>query len=183
MASGLQARTTSKLEYARIHLEEITSREKHVSADNFERAHEESFLFHLIGAKDSFLQEINAAYELGLPFKDVKENTLQSKLEAKEVESPALKEIVRLEAKSEVDKADWLAVAIELRNQGTHRFHMRRHFYKGGKHHDKVFLANPLTGEQIETDIPLLLQEYLSKMEALLQNQRPTLLQESQGDV
>ena len=177
--ANVQARTDAKLEYARIHLEEITSQPKVGSADDFERAHVESFLFHLIGAKDSFLQEINAAYELGLRFKDVTEKRLGSKLEVKAVESPALKEIVRLE----VDKASWLAQAIELRNHGTHRFHISRNFHKGGKYHDKVFLTNPLTGQQIETDIPVLLQEYLTNMEDLLQEQRPTLPQESAGDV
>ena len=181
--TNVQDRTNAKLRYAGIHLKEIKSQRKIGSADDFERAHEESFLFHLIGAKDSFLQEINAAYNIGLPFKDVKESTLRRKLEAKAVESPALKEIVRLEERLEVDEAGWLAVAIELRNQGTHRSHMTRHFHKGGKDHDKVFLTNPLTGQPIETDIPVLLQEYLTNMEDLIQEQRLTLPQESEGDV
>ncbi len=183
MVSPFQARTDAKLKYAGIHLKEITSRKEKGSADAFERAHEESFLFHLIGAKDSFLQEINVAYKLELPFHKVKEDELRKVLKAKALESLALDEIERLEEKLEVDKAGWLAVAIELRNQGTHRSHMTRHFHKGGKDHDKVFLTNPLTGQPIEIDIPVLLQEYLTNMEDLIQEQRSTLPQESEGDV
>ena len=77
MVSPFQSRTDSKLRFARVHLEEITSRHELGSGDDFERAHEESFLFHLVGAKDSFLQELNAAYRLELPIKQVKETNLQ----------------------------------------------------------------------------------------------------------
>jgi len=187
--TNVQDRTNAKLRYAGIHLKEIKSQRKIGSADDFERAHEESFLFHLIGAKDSFLQEINAAYNIGLPFKDVKESTLRRKLEAKAVESPALKEIVRLEERLEVDEAGWLAVAIELRNHGTHRSNIPRILHgstrqeKVYENKAKVFLTNPLTEQPIETDIPVLLQEYLTNMEDLIQEQRPTLPQESEGDV
>ena len=186
---NVQYRTNAKLKYAGIHLEEITSRQEKGSADDFERAHEESFLFHLIGTKDSFLQEINAAYKLELPLYKVKEDELRRALKANSVESPALNEIVRLEEKLEVDKAGWLAVAIEIRNRGTHRSNIPRILHGSTRKENvyenkaKVFLTNPLTGQPIETDIPVLLQEYLTNMEDLIQEQRPTLPQESEGDV
>lgn len=179
MVSPFQARTDAKLEYARIHLEEITSRQEVGSGDAFERAHEESFLFHLIGAKDSLLQEINFAYEIGLSIRQVRESRLQSVLEAKAVESPALNTIVKLKS----DKTSWLAVAIELRDHGTHRSNIPRLFHKGGEYNGKVFFTNLLTGQPIETDIPEFLKQCLKNMENLLQELRPTLPQESTGDV
>ena len=185
MVSRFQARTDAKLEYARIHLEEITSRQEIGSGDAFERAHEESFLFHFIGAKDYFLQEINVAYEIGLSIRQVRESRLQSVLEAKAVASPALNTIVKLKS----DKTSWLAVAIELRDHGTHRsniprlFHARSFKEKGYEYKDKVFFTNLLTGQPIETDIPEFLKQCLKNMEILLQELRPTLPQESAGDV
>lgn len=189
MVSPFQSRTDSKLRFARVHLEEITSRHELGSGDDFERAHEESFLFHLVGAKDAFLQEINVAYKLELPFHKVKEHELRKVLKAKALESLALDEIERLEEKLEVDKAGWLAIAIELRNHGTHRSNIPRILHgstrkeKVCENKAKVFLINPLTEQPIETDIPVLLQEYLANMEDLIQEQRPTLPQESEGDV
>lgn len=174
MVSQFQARTGSKLRFARIHLEEITSRHEIGSGDDFERAHEESFLFHLIGAKDSFLQEVNAAYKLELPIKQVKETNLQKALKEKTISSPALTTIVELEK----EKNSWLALAIELRHQGTHRSNIPRHFYKGGEYNGKVFFTNLLTAQQMETDIPEFLRQSLNNMAELLQQLRPTLPQE-----
>ncbi len=124
MVNQFQHRTDLKLRFAGIHLEEITSRHELGSGDDFERAHEESFLFHLIGAKDSFLQELNAAYKLDLPIKQVIETHLQKALKEKTISSPALTTIVRLEE----DETSWLAIGIELRHQGMHRSNIPRHF-------------------------------------------------------
>ena len=44
---NLQARTESKLRYAEIHLNELKEQESLVGSD-FERTHQESFLFHLL---------------------------------------------------------------------------------------------------------------------------------------
>ena len=191
MVSPFPARTDAKLEYARIHLEEITSRQEVGSGDAFERAHEESSLFHLIGAKDSFLQEINAAYQLGLNMWDVKEESLESELKTRRRKSNELKEIIKLEERrrKRENRKSWLAIAIELRNHGTHRSNIPRLFHahifkeKGYEYKDKVFFTNLLTGQPIETDIPEFLKQCLNNMENLLQELRPTLPQESAGDV
>lgn len=178
MVNQFQPRTDSKLRFARIHLEEITSRHELGSGDDFERAHEESFLFHLIGAKDSFLQEVNAVYKL-LPIKQVREATLQKKLEEKALESPALTRIVALKN----EKTSWLALAIELRDHGTHRSNIPRHFYRGGEYNSKVFFTNLLTGQEMETDIPGFLRQCLNNMAELLQQLRATLPQEPTGGI
>lgn len=47
----------------------------------------------------------------------------------------------------------------------------------------KVLFTNMLTGQPIETDIPEFLKQCLKNMENLLQELRPTLPQESAGDV
>ena len=191
MVSRFQARTDAKLEYARIHLKEIKSRHEVGSGDAFERAHEESLLFHLIGAKDSFLQEINVAYQLGLNMWDVKEESLENKLKTRRRKSNELKEIIKLEErrKKRENRKSWLAIAIELRNHGTHRFNIPRLFHahtsreKSYEYRDKVFFTNLLTGQPIETDIPEFLKQCLKNMEYLIQELRPTLPQESAGDV
>jgi hypothetical protein len=171
MVSQFQPRTDLKLKFASVHLEEITSRHELGSGDAFERAHEESFLFHLIGAKDSFLQELNAAYKLGLRIKQVKETSLQKALKKKRLSCSALDTIVKLKK----DKTSWLAIAIELRHQGTHRSNIPKHFYIGGEYNGKVFFTNPLTAQQMETDIPGFFRQCLNNMEELLQQLRDTL--------
>lgn len=73
MASDFRERTRTKLQYARIHLDEVRDSRRH---EAFERAHYESVLFHVVGAKDSFLQEINDAYGRPLKPHQVKERRL-----------------------------------------------------------------------------------------------------------
>ena len=179
MASELERRTDLKLEFAQIHLDELTSRQEQGSGDAFERAHEESFLFHLVGAKDSFLQEVNAAYQLELPINKVKEATLQKKLKEKALESPALIRITALKK----NKTGWLALAIELRDHGTHRSNIPRHFYKGGEYSDRVFFTNLLTRQPMETNIPEFLKQCLDNMARLLQELRATLPLEPVGGI
>jgi len=165
-------RTNQKLEFAKISLEEITSRPKLGLVDDFRRSHEENFLFHLIGAKDSFLQEINVAYELGIKIKNVSEESLQEKLKGKGGQSDALTEIMRLRR----NKASWLALAIELRNIGSHRFHLTRLYYEvDDENKGKIFLLNPFTDEKMDDDGIKFLTQCLYEMKALLQCLRTTL--------
>ena len=78
----------------------------------------------------------------------------------------------------EKDKTGWLALAIELRDHGTHRSHIPRHFYRGGEYNGKVFFTNLVTGQQMEADISEFLGECLKNMAELLQQLRATLPQE-----
>jgi len=52
---NVQERTNAKLRYARLHLEELRSYRRKGSGDDFERSHQEAFLFHLFGTRDAFL--------------------------------------------------------------------------------------------------------------------------------
>ena len=57
----LRVRVDSKLRFAEIHLEELRELEAKtpLGGSDFDRAHQESFLFHLFSAKDAFLIELN----------------------------------------------------------------------------------------------------------------------------
>jgi len=176
---GWEGRTKRKLEFAKIHLEELTSHPELGSSSEFEQAHEESFFFHVIGAKDSFLQEINVAYSLGLNIWDVKEYTLMERLKLKQLQSPELNKIIELEEreKERNDRGSWLAMAIEERNQGTHRFHIRRyHKVKAGSNSGSTsYYTNPFTQEPMELTILEFLRQCLMNMEDLLNQLRKTL--------
>jgi hypothetical protein len=64
-AKSLQARTDAKLRYAKIHLDELAALPIRNGGD-FDRAHQESFLFHLFGARDAFLAELNHYYAIAV---------------------------------------------------------------------------------------------------------------------
>jgi len=163
-----QSRTDSKLEYAELHLEEIETRlDKGGSeSDAFEIAHEESFLFHLMGAKDAFLHEINDALGKPLPMKDVREMTLEDELEAKGATSPALTELRKLQ----FDPSSWLAFATECRNHGTHRHRVPRNYYDGVAR--RVEIRHPVSG-QVMGEVPAILRSWLDEMQALILRLRP----------
>ena len=109
----------------------------------------------------------------------MKEAKLQKALKEKSISSSALSAIVKLEK----DRTSWLALAIELRHQGTHRSNIPRHFYRGGEYNGRVFFTNLLTAQQMETDIPEFLRLSLNNMAELLQQLRPTLPQEPTGGI
>lgn len=174
MNNDFEGRTKQKLEFAALSLKEITSRSQLGSIDDFERSHEENFLYHLVGAKDSFLQEINKAYKLDVPIEKVRERTLAEKSKQMEIECPELSEIIDLKDRQ---KAGWLALAIELRNIGSHRFHMSRvlDLHVGGEEVDKVFFRNPFTGKKMDEEGIEFLTRCLDNMRALLERLRATL--------
>jgi len=152
-------------------LKEIVSRPELGSADAFERCHEESCLFHLIGAKDAFLHEINNAYELGLPVKDVRESKLEKALKRKDRESPELNTLKKLQS----EKTSWLAIANELRHHGTHRTNISRKLYLGGERNGEVVFENPLTATEMSKTIPHFIKECLDNMTNLVQALRAAL--------
>ena len=88
-------RTEGKLRYAKVHLDELIVCPRDSPYDDFQRAHCESFLFHLIGARDSFLQEINIAHGLGLKEGEVKFAVLYDRLREGNIESPAFNMLKR----------------------------------------------------------------------------------------
>ena len=82
IGKSLQARTDAKLRYAKIHLDELATLPIR-NGDDFDRAHQESFLFHLFGVRDAFLAELNHYYRCGLPQHDLTVGKLRNVLKAR----------------------------------------------------------------------------------------------------
>jgi hypothetical protein len=172
--SALKERTEKKLEYAELMLKELSKRASIVGrGDSFERAHEEAVLFHVIGAKDAFLQEINAAYGLGLSPSQVTENNLAIALVKKGNTCPALQELMLLKE----DESSWLSEANRLRNQGTHRGGLARTSFVGGEHDDEVFYKDPKDPSKYiaEVNTYVYLEHSIQEMGALILRLRATL--------
>jgi hypothetical protein len=119
-------RTDAKLRYAKLHLDKVSGSASRGTGDDFERAHHESALAHLLGARDAFLQEINLIYRCGLAEKDVSLRNLSKHFG----ESPCLglKELNDLGK----NKESWYAAFVEIRHGWTHRKDIGRQFARGG---------------------------------------------------
>lgn len=178
--SALKERTEKKIDYAKLMLDELSHRPSSVGrGDSFERAHEEAVLYHVIGAKDAFLQEINAAYELGLKPSEVKENNLDKALKREGKTCQALRELMKLKE----DESSWLYEANLLRNHGTHRKGPARLFLVSlgggeGEHdgEDEVFYKDPKDPSKYiaEEDTHKYLEHRIQDMKELLQRLRDT---------
>lgn len=110
-------RVDSKLGYARIHLDEIRGYSNRDSNDAWENAHQESFFFHVVGAVDGVLHEVNAGYSLGLRAGDVKFRAIETALKNAGVSSPAFD----LLSQTRASQSTWLAQAVRWRNNGAHK--------------------------------------------------------------
>lgn len=115
--SPAQHRTGQKLRYAQIHLDELIEYRQATSNDEWENAHQESFFYHLAGALDAFLHEINDAYSLGLELNAVRFEDVEKRLKTVQQPSPAFDLLEKLWK----DKMGWLFLLRSWRNHGTHR--------------------------------------------------------------
>lgn len=165
------ARTAQKLEFAELYLKLRLACAN--NGDLAERAHEECFLYNLIGAKDSFLQEINHALRLGLPENRVNEKNLREALDNAGKECAALGRIEAVQA----EKGGWLDLATWFRNQGTHRSHIRHGFFldAGGSEDMPPVFLDPYTGEAMSQNIPQFLSDCFSQMVKLITDLRGAL--------
>jgi len=170
---NLVHRTDAKLSYARLHLNELREYSNLGHADNWERAHTESILFHLVGVKDAFLHEINFAYSLDVDVDQINERRLAFELKKRRRPSIALERICDLRN----DGRSWLYRLVELRNQGSHRFHIHRTIKigVGGATGRLTRLRDPRSDMEIEKDPLELLQEFCDKMEELVTEMRKLL--------
>lgn len=168
--TNAKKRTNAKLRYARVHLEELRSHQRKGSGDDFERSHIESFLFHLFGALDAFLQELNLYYGCGLELHEVNPRKLREKLSNMDIGCPELDKLSRYDGNPE----SWMSVAKEMRNHSTHRRSVPRVFEAGGKDDGKVSLRDPRSGKLIEKDYADTFEEWFSEMETLLNDLRNT---------
>lgn len=168
---NLRSRADAKLKYAQIHLDLLAERGGNGGAD-LDRAVEESTLFHLLGAKEAFLIEINAYYNCGVPTEAVSPGSLHKVFVARGVKCPELAELYVLE--NEPDS--WLAHAKQMRDHSTHVSGVPRAFHMGGKNDGKVFLRNPNTGAHVEVHAPEALAEWVESMRALLEKLRTSAI-------
>ncbi len=177
--TNTKERTNAKLRYARVHLEELRSHQRKGSGDDFERSHQESFLFHLYGARDAFLQELNLYYNCRLKLHEVRADKLNNKLRKRSIKCPELDKLIQYET----DPECWLHVLNEMRNHSTHRRSVPRAFYAGGEDDGKVVLRDPRPSKKsIEKDYADLFEEWCSKMETLLNDLRNTAVSRYQAN-
>ena len=163
-------RTDAKLRYADIYVTEL--QKLTVNGDDIDRAHQESFLFHLWGAKDAFLIELNHYYSINLPIDKVRNETLLEMFKKIRKESVELNELIS----TEKDKDCWLFVLKEMRDSSTHRTAIPRTFHVGGEFDNQVFLRNQKTGQNIERHYIDEFAEWSSNMKILLKRLRTSAL-------
>jgi hypothetical protein len=166
-----RARADAKLRYARIHLDLLHERGGNGGAD-FDRAVEESILFHLLGAKEAFLLELNAYYGCGLATEAVSPGKLREVFTSRSVTCQELAELHQLES----DPNSWLAQVKQMRDHCAHISGVPRAFHIGGQNDGKVFLRNPRTGIHVEVHAPVALSEWIESMGRLLERLRASAI-------
>jgi hypothetical protein len=159
-------RTNRKLHFAELMLAELTERQRTGQGDDFDRAHMEAVLFHLIGTRDSFLQEVNTAYRLGLPEQRVTYESVLRK--ARGIDVPELGSLRALHE----DDSSWLWISGTLRNIAAHRQGNPLSFYMGGPRDGRVFFKHPVTGEDLPSDAITSLSRWLDEMRTLIRQMR-----------
>lgn len=168
---NLRARTDAKLRFAEVHLNELLALFR-LSGDDFDRAHQESYLYHLLGAKDAFLLELNAYYQCGLPTTNLTNGKLRKALQRVSRQSPELKEMHELEN----DTNSWLFHAKEMRDHSTHVRGVPRTFHLGGNDDGQVFLKNPKTMQEVTKHFTDDFKEWHKKMSLMLERLRSSAL-------
>ena len=158
------SRTNQKLSFARVHLDELRIHPSRNTGDDFERSHHESFFFHLYGAVDAFLQEINIYYSCGLPVDKVTRDALKVNLKRKNCVCPELSE---LEA-AESNQGGSLANAKEFRHHVAHRGGIPMQHYLNGPSN----LVNPTTRVELAMDSIKLLDQWFEQLSNLLDKLR-----------
>ena len=108
---ALQERTDAKLRYARVNLDELKEQGP-LSGNDFDKAHQESFLFHLFGARDALLQELNHYYGANLSPEELTSGKLRAALEGQGLKSEELKALHELEQ----DEESWYRQTKDMRD-------------------------------------------------------------------
>ena len=173
---NLRARTDAKIVYAKIHVRLLRDQGGNGGTD-FDKAVQESVLFHLLGAKDAFLLELNAYYGCNLANNEVSPGRLRDALKARGLQSLELAEIYELES----DAESWLSHAKEMRDHSTHVSGVPRAFHVGGEDDGKVFLLNPKTGAHVPEHAPDALDSWIAGMGELLERLRTTAIAASRS--
>jgi len=160
-------RTHAKLRYAKIILDEIKVIGI-LNGGDFDKAHQEAFLFHLAGAREAFLAELNFYYDAGLSADSISIGKLRKAIMDKGASSPEVAELYR----KENEVGHWLYFVKNMRDISTHMLGVPRHYHLGGPNHQKVFLTKPNSTANIEVHFIEAFEEWLSNMESLLERMR-----------
>jgi hypothetical protein len=168
---SLQERTDAKLRYARVHLDELKSQGP-PSGNDFDKAHQESFLFHLLGARDAFLAELNHYCQARVPSDALSLGRIRDALKKQGTTSPELSTLYKLEQ----DESSWFCKAKEMRDHSTHVQGVPRVYYLGGENHQKVKLKSPRTGTLTERHFIIEFDDWLYTMEELVLSLRESAL-------
>lgn len=158
------SRTDQKLRFAKIQLDELWNHSSRNSGDDFERSHHESFLFHLYGAVDAFLQELNFYCDCGIALQKVSRQTLTICLRSRGRTSAILAELTDCEAV----QGSALATAKQFRHHAAHRGGLpMQHYFNGPSN-----LVHPTTRVEIAQDSVSVLDGWLVDISQQLQSWR-----------
>lgn len=166
---SLRQRSQAKLNYAAVHLSELKAHGT-LGGDDFERAHHESFLFHLLGVIDAFLAEVNFHYTAGLDDGDLSIGKLRNALQQRAITCDALKMLYQLGQ----DKGSWYSEAKAMRDHVTHIRAPARRFLVGDGD-EQLLLRSSITGQLHESSSLKLFETWLDSMTALLPQLRASL--------
>lgn len=171
MSSLTKGRAEQKLQYAEINLKELESYPNLTSNDDWENAHQESIFFHLTGAVEALLHEINEGYSLGMELWKVDWTNIERKLKKKNLSSLAFNHLYQLKRKDET----WLALLYRLRNYSGHSHKIRKQLSvavgSASKIPDNKF-KDPKTGDPQnilqETDCMNILKRFIEEVRKLV---------------
>ena len=167
----MQERTDAKLRYAAIHLAELRGQGPPDGGD-FDKAHQESFLFHLLGARDALLAELNHYYEAGLPSDALSPGKIRDALKAKGLVSSELRVLYN----HEQDEGSWFSKAKAMRDHSAHAQGVPRTYFLGGENHQKVKLKHPATGLLTERHFILEFEDWQVSMSLLVTTLRASAI-------
>ena len=169
---NLQNRTHGKLRFAGVMLAELEALPG-CNGDDFDRSHQEAYFFHLLGAHDAFLAEINWYYGCKLPDDQVTPGNLRKEImKAKDDNAEELKELYGLKSL----QGSWLSHVHAMRDHSTHLRGVPRVFNVGAADWDTTWLRNPETKAVIEEHLPQLLRRWHGEMNDIIARLRTTAL-------
>lgn len=120
----LYERTDAKLRYADVHLSDLKNIPV-LGGTDFNRAHQESFLYHLIGTTEAFI-----FYGANLLETELTSGKLFNHMKSKGKTYSELTVIYDLEN----DNGSWLFHAKKMRDHSTHIAQVPRAYYIGGEY-------------------------------------------------
>lgn len=159
-------RTEQKLLYATFYIEEITGLTGPLGQP-LQRAHMESYFFHLLGALDSFLGELNFYYDCGLSDCNLSVGNIRENLKSRGLPYGEVSEIYLLQH----DPHSWLSSAKRLRDHCTHISGISMAMNWGGDHDGELHIIDPRSKDAIKkplvsavTDFHMAMVDFIDRL-------------------